>query len=521
MTLCTGLVLRLYGVRWGLPDAVHPEYSYHPDEMLHLVAARWLADGRIVDRHFMFGGTLYFSILNSYIFFGDQLAGLLGGFNSLANSILFGRYFLVGIATITIVLVYESGSQLYNKKVGLLAAFFLAIVPAHIVWAQRVRPDEIAAFMAVVILFSSVKILSGQHTKTLWYLVCTGLAIGVATSLRFPMGVFIITPLTAYVMRQNQKGMLQRILSLFDRNVALMFICAAIAFLITSPHVIMHPEALSAGIKVQWRYQSGLFLDAVGRGPGIYQYGWLMLHQALGYAIYFLAATGIILALFRRTGADVVFLATVVPYFVLMTFTAWVVVRYTLPLLPLFALMAAQFVVYLADTFPRYKVSISALVLLVVMWTLLSDIAYLRIEAGRDVRDIVSGWIRENVAPGSSFVTVKTYREDHYFNPVIPETLEHTVFYLVQGNDSQSLFRNHKFDYLVLNEYIYKSMERLGSKHPLEHYRQFHEALANSGYRPIKELKNPVNILGVDFSHSFASHDYTIVNPGIRIYRRE
>lgn len=521
VTLCIGLALRLYGVKWGLPDVLHPNYSYHPDEMLHLAAARWLADGRIIDRHFIFGGTFYFSILNSYIFFGDQLAGLLGGFNKLANSILFGRYFLVGIATITILLVYESGRQLFNEHTGLLAAFFLAITPAHIVWAQRVRPDEIAAFLLVIILFLSAKILSGEHIKSLRYLVFAGLAVGVATSLRFPMGAFVITPLTAYVMMQNQKGIFNRTLSLFDRNVAVMFICAAIAFFITSPHVFMYPDGLKAGIKIQWRYQSGIFLDAVGEGPGIYQYGWLMLHQALGYAIYFLAAMGMILALFRRSGAELMILATVVSYFVLMTLATWIVVRYTLPLLPLFALLAAGFVFYMADRFLRYRLSIYISVLLAVVWTLLSDIAYLRIEAGRDVRDLASEWISENVPEGSSILTVRTYREDYYFNPVVPEKLEHTIYYLVQGNDSQSLFRDYRFDYVILHEYIYKSMERLGKGHPLEQYRQFHEVLIKSPYRVISELKNPVRILGLDFSTSFASNDYTIVNPGIRIYRRE
>ncbi|HYA28849.1 MAG TPA: hypothetical protein VEI95_08535, partial [Acidobacteriota bacterium] len=49
-----GLALRLYGIRWGLPDASHPVYSYHPDESLQLFAAERLANGTVFPKHFIY-----------------------------------------------------------------------------------------------------------------------------------------------------------------------------------------------------------------------------------------------------------------------------------------------------------------------------------------------------------------------------------------------------------------------------------------------------------------------------------
>jgi hypothetical protein len=299
IAVCTGLVLRLYGIQWGLPNAVHPHYSYHPDEMLHLVLGRWLAEGEIIDRHFYYRRTLYFSLLNSYVFFGDRLAGVLGGFNDLANSISFGRYFLVGIATLMIFLVYESARLL------------------------------------------------------------------------------------------------------------------------------------------------------------------------------------------------------------------------------LLVILAARFVVDLVDTFPRLKAGTYVLILMVFLWTVLSDLAYLKVEAGRNVRDIASEWLRNNLGAGSSVLVVKTYIGDDYFNPVMPKELNQENFYLGRGNSSRSLFKDRRFDYLILHEHLYKNMERLGSDHPLEEYRQFYQELISSRYRLIKEFRRPVTALGIDFSISFASHDYTIVDPGIQVFKRE
>jgi hypothetical protein len=74
--------------------------------------------------------------------------------------------------------------------------------------------------------------------------------------------------------------------------------------------------------------------------------------------------------------------------------------------------------------------------------------------------------------------------------------------------------------YIVINEYSYKNMERLGDRHPYEPHRQFHAALLRSNYRLLREFKHRYELLGVDFSWCFTAYDFSIVNPGIRIYAR-
>lgn len=514
-----GLGLRLYGIKWGLPDATHPEYSYHPDEVLHLIFARMLVDGDIIGKQFIYGGTFYYTVLHAYYFFAEQLRELLGGVNYFANTILFGRYFHTAIAVLTILIVYQCGRAFFGKTAGAAAAILLAVVPAHIVCAQRMRPDELGAFFAGFMILLSWWIMSADEGKRLKFYVFAGLALGAAIALRFPLATMIGAPVAAHMFVKKGKNAAEILRSLLDRRLVIMLGAVVLGYAVASPHTFIYPEGFMQGMKIQWNFQSSPFTDAVDGGPGVYQWGWTMLHEALGYPLYFLTLGGVVLALVRRSQADIVILAAGVSYFILTTFTSWVVVRYTLPLLPLLVIFAGRFVAYAIEAIPRHKPVAYVVIVATLVWTVLADYAYLKMEAGRDVRDVVSGWIKHNLPRGSSILMVRAYSEDYYFNPVIPKGHEVSVFFLAEKNDSQALFRDYKFDYLILHEFTYKNMERLRERHPDPHARVFHDSLLNSHYTRIGEFKQRIEAMGIDFSSWFTSQDYEIANPAIRIYK--
>lgn len=518
LVLAGAFILRLYGIRWGLPGASHLFHSYHPDEALHLMAADWLAEGTIVPKHFMYGGTLYFAFLGAVVRITEMLPDITHGYNILADQILVGRYVMVVIALVTIVLVYHIGRLLFGKPVGILAALFLAIAPVHIALAQVLRPDEVAAFLSTLIIYLAVKIHRGEPNN-LRYCVYAGLTLGTAMSFRLPLIIFAGAPVAALLLASRGKIAARTLSVLRDRRLVAMGLCIVVAHVVSSPQTFLHPDMYLAGLHVQWEYQSNPYPDAVDMGPGFYQYGWLMLHQALGYALYALAVAGILYALIKRTAGDWILLAAGIPYLILVSFTSWVVVRYTLPLAPLLAVVAARLAVQTRETGPRLRAVGVAVVALVVGWTAMADAAYLKMLAGRNVRDLATEWIEQHIPPASSIAIVKTYLEDDFFNPPVPPTYTRHDFYLLEQADGTQLFRGPRYDYLVLHENLYKNMERLGHRHPLIQSRAFHASLVNSRYQLVKELKQPVEFLGLNFSGSFSSSDYTIVNPGIRIYQ--
>lgn len=520
LVLLVGLALRLYGIRWGLPDAMHPTYSYHPDESLHLLAARMLARGEMIGKHFMYGGTLYFTILNAYVFFAERFGDWIGGFNRLADAILLGRYFLVGIALLTILLVYECARVHFDRVTAVLAALILAIVPAHIICSQHVRPDEIAALFPVLTVLLCSRILSNYEHRGYRIYMYAGLTVGISTAFRFPLAMLLLAPVTAHLMaRAGAGGRINVLGGLFDPRLVALGLCVIVGYVIASPYTFLYPQWFIEGLKIQWVYQSSPFPDAVGAGPRLYQYGWTMLRQALGYPLYVLSAIGVVLAIVKRSKADLVILAAAVPYFVLTTFTSWVVVRYTLPLLPLFAILAARATVYFAQIVPRYRLVTHSVFSAALVVTLLADYAYLKVAADKNVRDIATQWIKENVPRGSSILIVRTYLEDEFFNPVVPNGYDGVIFPLDDRSDSRLLFWDNRFDFLVLHEVLYRNMERLGERHPYKHMWQFYQSLLESRYKAVTAFKQPTEVLGMDFSSWFTSEDYLIVNPGIRIYR--
>lgn len=520
VALVLAIAFRLFGIRWGLPDAAHPDYSYHPDEMLHLVFARKLAAGEMLGKQFIYGGTIYYTILNAYFYYADRLGEILGGFNHLANTILVGRYFHTALSIISILIVYRIGRAFFGAAAGAFAAAMLAIAPADILCAQRMRPDEMGAFLTVVIIALSWRIISTDEKNGFKPYISAGLVLGVATACRFPLAIMVGAPVTAHILVNCGKKTADVFRSLFDKRLTVMLGAIILGYAISSPHTFIYPEWFMQGMRIQWYYQSSPFLDAVDAGPGVYQYGWKMLHEALGYPLYFLALGGVVLALIKRSRADLVILAAVVPYFILTTFTSWVVVRYTLPLLPLLAMLAGRFVVYLAEEMPRYRLALYGVATAALAWTMLADYAFFKMEAGKDVRDVTAEWIQQNIPRGSSIATVRVYFEDYYFNPVISsKDYSAPVFFLSDRNDSQAFFKNYKFDYLVLHEVIYKNMERLGQRHPYLQYRIFYESLVKSHYKIIKEFKQPIKSLGIDFSSWFTSQDYVITDPEIRVYQ--
>jgi 4-amino-4-deoxy-L-arabinose transferase-like glycosyltransferase len=515
------MFLRLYGIEWGLPTSLHPDYSYHPDEAPLLVWSQWLSQGQLVAKQFIYGGTFYYVILRACIYFGDSFSEAIGGFNTLANAILAARYLQVFLALVTILLVYECGRLLYDRKSGLIAALVLALAPAHIVATQTVRPDAISAFLVALIALMAAKLLRSKSPDHRKLLVYSGIAIGAAAAFRLPLVGFGLMPVIAYVVaRQRTSGDLFR-KSLFSWDSLWLILAVVLAYVVLSPHTLMYPEAFITGIKVTASYETTVYPDAVDRGPIFFQYAWRLLHQALGYPGYFLALAGMIHALVRRRVEDMIVLAGIGLYFIMLASVSLTLVRYTLPILPLLALLSGVAVIRIFEQvrhdYARVFTYFVAGFLLA--WTLAADLAFLHVTASKNARVQASEWITQNIPQGKSTLLVKQYDGDDFINPIMSPRHKNFAVLLADGGDSQRLFSEMKFDNVVLHELFYADMERLGSRHPRKEVWDFYAAMTGAGLKLVKEIRVPVQFLGIDFSGSFEAADFLVVNPAIRIYQ--
>jgi hypothetical protein len=328
-------------------------------------------------------------------------------------------------------------------------------------------------------------------------------------------------PAVAYVIARHRTGGGPYWKMLIDLNVFWLMLAVVCTFVILSPHPLMYPEAFIEGIRTTMLYETRVFPDAVDRGPIFFQYGWRLLSEALGYPAYFLALTGVILLLLRRRDEDGVLLAGIGLYFLMLSSITWTVVRYTLPILPLLALAGGMAAIRCFEwvRVGHAKIVLSLVAGVFLALTLAADLALLGVVASKNVRQVSSDWITRNIPRDKSILFIKSYEEDDFFNPAIPPRHSVAAAFLTKGSDSRGLFMEKKFDYIVLHELLYVDMERLGDRHPRKEVALFYEGMSGAGLKLVKEIKIPVKFLKMDFSGWFQALDYSVINPGIRIYQ--
>jgi len=515
------LLLRLYGIDWGLPTQIHPDHSYHPDETALLTIAQWMAQGGLHVKEFIYGGTLYFVLLRACIYFGDVFRDAIGGANTLANAILTARYFQVFIALVTILVVYECGRLLYDRKTGLVAALILAVSPAHIIATQTVRPDAISAFLVTVVMFTAAQLLKSENSGRASILLYSGVAIGALAAFRLPLAAFGLLPFFGYIKAKQRTsgGPIRKLL--IDRNLAMMAVVVVLTYAALSPHTFIYPDWFLAGLKMTAGFETTQFPDAVDRGPVFFQYGWRLFRQALGYPAYLLALLGIVYAMMVRRAEDMVVLIGVGLYFAMLAAVTWTVVRYTLPVLPLLALLGGVAVIRTQEMARHFLVRmvVPAIAAIFFGWTLMADLALLHVVASKNVRTLSGEWIAENIPRDKSIVVIKNYLEDNFFNPSIPSSHRVAAEFVFKGNDNSRLFVPGNYDYVVLHEMFYSDIERLGERHPQQEIRDFYANWKRANMGLVKEWKIPFRFLGIDFSGSFTAMDFSVINPGIRVYR--
>jgi len=121
----------------------------------------------------------YFIALNYKIFGSSHLTAV-------SVSILFG--------SLMILIVFLLGRELYDDRVGLLAAFFLCIDPVHWICSEKIWMETTMSFFMLLAIYLFVL---GQKQK--YYLLLSGLSIGLAMLTKYP-GILSFLIVVSYVV---------------------------------------------------------------------------------------------------------------------------------------------------------------------------------------------------------------------------------------------------------------------------------------------------------------------------------
>ncbi|MCW3842515.1 glycosyltransferase family 39 protein [Micromonospora yasonensis] len=114
-----------------------------------------------------------------------------------------GRVVVATLGVATVLAVHLLGARLYGRRVGLVAALFVAVMPYHVIVTRQVLLDGPMVLFATLTLYCLVRFVQGQ--QVLWY-VATGAMLGVTmltkeTSVVMAGGVYAFLALTPMVRR--------------------------------------------------------------------------------------------------------------------------------------------------------------------------------------------------------------------------------------------------------------------------------------------------------------------------------
>lgn len=341
--LALGGALRAVGIQYGLPFGT----LLNPDEQSIVPRAWKMVHGGGLDPHWFDYPTLVMYLLAPFQAWQD------------APSFLTARVVILVLGLGAVAATWWLGRRAYGGQAALIGAATVAVATIHVSYSRMAVTD---VPLTLGVAASLALIVAGR-------LEWAGLVAGLAAGAKYP-GVFLLVPLVV-----GGWGRWRRVAT----GVAL----AAAAFLATSPYVLVHPhQAVHEALRVQRLAREGwlgfeddfptplAFLDRLWDGVG---------------PLLVLAGIGLLVALWKRSRADLALAAFVIVYFLdLMTLQAHFD-RYTLPLFPAVGVLAGRL---------RPLAPLALALLVVPLWWSADDAARL---TRTDTRVVAARWIAANV----------------------------------------------------------------------------------------------------------------------------
>ncbi|HHI79352.1 MAG TPA: phospholipid carrier-dependent glycosyltransferase [Planctomycetes bacterium] len=395
-----GLLLRLLGIDWGLPDPALHWSSYHPDEFQLVEPAFSISKGLDLNPHnFIYGNLL--QNLDALLLKLASWAGLTPLPQGMGTLYLLPRLLTALFGTLSVALLYPLGRELGHPWIGLLAAALLAAAPGHVLHSSYATVDVPATFFALLCLLQALRALGpsmgtglsggtghSDPPSSLRPALLGGLAAGLAASAKYPAGmVLLLLWLGLFLGKRPFRAYL------FSGLAALL------AFALTSPYVFLAwGEFWKAFQGVAANSRTGMVFLFAGMGDGWTYQALVSLPYILGIPTLLAAVLAFALAP-RCFGKKALLLFAYLGIFFLYTgLSKNLFLRYALPLAPVLCLFAAC-LPRLAPRRPRIQVWLSLFLVLVELGL---SLGVMGAKAGKDPRDQALAWLRAEVPAGTS-----------------------------------------------------------------------------------------------------------------------
>lgn len=434
--------IRSIGVEWGLPSQQFPHSQFNQDETAELFGTLQLSEG--IYQLGLLGYQPFFYYF-SFVFFGLYfLLGLLTGqFSSLADFQLqygldlpqffvVGRYFIVTIGALTVVLTYIVGKYMFGRRVGIVSALFLMLSFGHVVYSKIFRLDSFLPFVFLLAFYLIIRLKDAKPEKLRPYVIA-GIAVA-ATATTKKTGFAMLVPFLLVPVIEGWLPLKWPLrFSGIDKRYpfGLTVLLAALLALIGPYFVFLRANRAGTQEAAQ-----GIINDVVRRfgssivtgntfalSPYKWSFPWHLtstLPNQMGIAIYAMTLIGLILMALDKVHKRVFMylLVTLAAFMIPIGVMARAPWRDMLPVLPLLAICAGYGLITLAmhliRRFPESerqrvsKILVAALLLLVVIPPFVNIIRQQQLTLNTDTRELAKVWIEDNL-PSESKIAMEPF----------------------------------------------------------------------------------------------------------------
>lgn len=379
---------------------------------------------------------------------------------------LLGRLLTVAYATASIPLTYLVGQRIFGRQVGLIGAWLSLTLPIIAWHAQMVRTDTAALFFGLLGLWLCVRAYDGP---TLRNQLVAGLVIGLAVATRY----FMVALIPILLMLNGLAWWRETPRSSAVRGVLLRMgagLAAVVAgFALSTPFFFLdHPNVWSS---LQAEAEpSHLGADGFLPWDNFLWYLVESLPRSLTRPVATLAAVGIALALWRRQPSQLMLVGFTVVFLVTISISALHWHRWTIQILPVFALFAADALCATVAALSarlnwpatlRRGVLVAVIAILSmqpVLELIKADVRQMR----PSTRILARGWLMQNVSANS-----RIYQEE-FCAPLAGTPLSAAQrFSLAEGGAVDNYYALG-YRYLVVSEAVYGHYFAQPDRYPAE-----------------------------------------------------
>lgn len=467
LLLLLALVLRIWGIQFGLP------YAYHVDEITYVSAALNLGAGVIGKQpnptgfsNILFGEYALFFLLGRLTGLYSSTADFEAAYRSDPSLfLLLGRLTSAFLGTLTVLTVYWTGKAMRDRWTGLIGALFLATAFLHVRDSHYGVPDIAATFLLSLTVLLGV--LSIQRSS--WrFLALAALSAGLTITTKWSLWL-VVTPFAlAFFWSVFHNAEASR--PALKVGIALASLLAGL--LLGGFQLFLQPFTYIEYALREWR-------SGAAGGFGIWQIdtvsGWIFYLKTLGYGLGVLLAglafvgAGLQIIKVPRGWDHIGLLLIVFPlfYFLVMGATRHYFARYALPLIPFAALFAAEAIMalgaWLSARSPGMgRVMVTGLVLVALVQPLAASMRHGVLLARTDTRTLAKTWIEQNIPEGAKIAMDWPTHGPPLSTPELATPYSQRVYDVTlmggAGLSDHPLdwYRENGFDYLIASSFIYQ-----------------------------------------------------------------